>query len=304
MKDAKLSSEELLRREEIRRAKDDEPVVTDLFKKSIGKLITKPENLINSIRQNLSPKTMEMLIVFYEKANKKKPLSDAESKIGVKLVNILVRAMFGKDLLSDLGDSSDGVVIIFSKNFAKFLGAPDLKFESKSAEADIIATLVQDFIKWTRLLDTKEVGETLSRLLAIQEMKEEKWSPTTASLPDSAVLESKSNAMDDFSSRLTFRVANEQRSLNPDERTKYEVVHGQNVVGHIESDPNIDSNRHSQRCWVCTMHDLFDDAEFSTGFDEQAPFTTVRNRQLLLRNPSRLTMREAKSWIRTIVDRH
>ena len=85
--------------------------------------------------------------------------------------------------------------------------------------------------------------------------------------------------------------------------TRYLVKLGTLQVGRIHSDPKIKGDSANQRCWVCTMKDGFEETGYRSGVTRDAPFTLATKRGVMLRNPQRQTLAEAKAWVKTIVNK-
>lgn len=170
--------------------------------------------------------------------------------------------------------------------------------ESSSLDtSDPVQFLVHDFTRWAKTVDMRKVSTTIAEIIAVQKEIEAKKGLTPDRSPESDQMVSESAAK---SLRI---VPCPSHKKNNTPITRYLVKLGTLQVGRIHSDPKISGDSPSNRCWVSTMNDGFEETAYRTGVTREAPFTLATRKGVLLRNPQRQTLNEAKAWVRATVNK-
>lgn len=157
--------------------------------------------------------------------------------------------------------------------------------------SDPIQFLVHDFTRWAKTVDLRKVSGIIAEIIAVQKDIETKKGET----PEQMVSESSSRSL------RILPCPSHKKNNTP--ITRYLVKLGTLQVGRIHSDPRINGDSPSNRCWVCTMNDGFEETAYPTGVTRESPFTLATRKGVLLRNPQRQTLNEAKAWVRAIVNK-
>lgn len=304
-------------------------------KRKIGtSLIMGSENLqrnttkiSHAVHQQTTPKTIDTLKGIFSKFKSGLGISGEDLHAVKKVATPLIKIGLGVAVAALLGPAALAVTTImaaqyatsydFDKHIDKVLEERAKRKEEEEADrqarindreaefsaesnaaanidGDPIEYMVKDVARWMASIDQEMLGDKIAKLAALQEMESEETDEDedTDMTSESAVTQ-----------RLTYRVATSQTRLSPLLRTMWEIRYGENIIGKIQSDPDVEGNGHENRSWVVTLEDGFDESAFNSGYDSSAPFTTLNKGRLLLRNPARLTMKEARMWASHVIDR-
>lgn len=111
--------------------------------------------------------------------------------------------------------------------------------------------------------------------------------------------------------RITYKCDKSEAKLPLSQRTKWLVCLGANQIATITATETPSSDRsHSLRIWKARMfHNAFDPFDFPHHPDDHKeeektkPHVVLQDTQPILVNPQPMTMAEARSWIKHVVQR-
>lgn len=210
--------------------------------------------------------------------------------------------------------------------------APE-NLESKSNDEDEIDNdpvqyLVEELTLWLGEQDQDLIARKVAELMAIQEMAKERWKPSIQNLTDEeldTILQPKSAAQlqsnsseepeDDYEKeyvageesevkRLTLRCSKECSRLPNNERWRYNIRFGDNIVGNIRCVVKNTGGKFS-RNWICVLEDGFNESVYRSGkpIRNDEPYTLVKNGKIYLINPIKQTFDEVWAWAKLNIDK-
>lgn len=176
---------------------------------------------------------------------------------------------------------------------------------------DTLETFINLFSDWFKDLDLEALSIKIAKIQAIQELIEEGFLPTEEELekemeeePEEEQVPLELDTIDGLESdsavtpRISFRVCPKQKRLDSKERTRFDVMFDNRIIGCIESDPEIEGNGKSRRSWKAKLYEGFSESSFHTGRQDTKPYTIVKSNRVVLFNPIRQTYDECKLWIK------
>ena len=254
-----------------------------------------------TVTNKISSSLKDSIGNIFEKMSAGFAASEADRKHVKKVAGPFIKYGLGAAAGILLGPALLPVLGIMAMQYAStFSFGEDM--ESKSYEGiqeDRLEFLAKDISRWMSKIDMEMLTKRLSELSALKDMDEDMNGESEEGEEDDDEMTSESKV----STRLTFKLLGSQKRLTPNLRTRWDINNGSDVVGQIQADPKIKGNGHEIRCWVVTLEDGFDESAYNSGFRTTEPFTTVNKGRLLLRNPQRLTMAEARLWAKHAINK-
>lgn len=282
-------------------ARQKAPVIEKSWRDGAAKLATKGTLYANKLTRKISPEHKDAIGKFFNEAFKKDGEPDEDVKALVtETVKPLARVLMGAALVG-LTMAGGGLLItaIASAYTEGAFELPEFLSESSSSEygeldtTDPVQFLVHDFTRWANSINPRPIADKVAEVVAMQRViarqegaSEEEFKSTSAASP-----------------ALRFSCCPTQKHLPEHQRQRYLINLGGQTIGRIHSDKKINGNTLNGRSWVCTLKDAFDETAFHSNVRKNMPFTLATAKGVILRNPMRMTFDEAKSWVRTVVDK-
>jgi len=273
------------------------PLIASNLNKGLNKLVTKAPAYASKIKDSISKATSSKVGNFFKKKLTGGEVDEAEKEAVISTLTPVLKAVLGVAVLGALAVGAAPLVAALANTYSSSL---DNLMTSESSELNTdepVDLLIHDFMRWFSKIDKNVLAEKIAELQVLEEFGEGEAEESETSVegdeedPDftseSAVVK-----------RVSFRVSPLQRRVVANLRTKFEVIFDKEVVGHIESDPKIKGDGFQNRCWVVTLRDGFNESSYTSGYRSDEPFTSVRGDDVLLRNPQRMTMPEARGWVK------
>lgn len=204
--------------------------------------------------------------------------------------------------------------------------------ESKSSDEeeidiDPVQYLTEEIALWLRDQDQDLIAEKIAELVAIEEMVKEGWKPNISDLseeeldqlinPEKHVIKemTSESADEDFESefvdepegsvkKLTLRCDKECYRLPLNERWRYNIRYGNNIIGNIRCVLKNTGGKFS-RNWICVLEDGFNESVYRSGKPQRndVPYTLLKNGKIYLVNPIKQTFDEAWAWAKLNIDK-
>lgn len=210
----------------------------------------------------------------------------------------------------------------------------DTPIESKSSDEeeidiDPVQYLTEEIALWLRDQDQELIAEKIAELVAIEEMVKEGWKPNISDLseeeldrlinPEKHVVKelTSESADEDFESefveepesedavkKLTLRCDKECYRLPLNERWRYNIRYGNNIIGNIRCVIKNTGGKFS-RNWICVLEDGFNESVYRSGKPQRndAPYTLLKNGKIYLVNPIKQTFDETWAWAKLNIDK-
>lgn len=272
------------------------------WRKGAAKLASKGTMFAGKLSRNLTPKHTTAVENFFKE--KFAPKNDDDSDTGadtevdtdtvIAAVKPLARVLLAGALVG-LTLAGGGIIVgaLASAYTNGGFTLPEFLSESGTEldTSDPIQFLVHDFTRWAKSVDMREVSGVIAEIIAVQKQLESAKGNTEGKMVSESA-----------SASLRF-VPCPSHKKNNTPITRYLIKLGTKQVGRIHSDVKIPGDSPSNRCWVCTLNDGYSETAYRTGVSRQEPFTLATPVGVILRNPQRQTLDEAKSWIRATVNK-
>lgn len=269
------------------------------WRKGAAKLATKGTMFAGKLSRSLTPRHEAAIEKFFQEKFKKKPEDetpvadeDVDQELIIDAVKPLARVLLSAALVGVT--LAGGGLVVAAIAAAYTNGAftlPEFLSESSSEldTSDPVQFLVHDFTRWSKSIDMRKVSGLITEMIETQRTIEGKGG--------NADLVSTSAA----ASLRIVPCPSHRKTDTP--ITRYLVKIGTKQIGRIHSDKKIDGDSPNNRCWVSTLNDGFSETGYATGVSREAPFTLATTKGVLLRNPQRQTLEEAKAWVRSTVNK-
>lgn len=206
--------------------------------------------------------------------------------------------------------------------------------ESKSSDEeeidiDPVQYLTEEIALWLRDQDQDLIAEKVAELASIEEMVKEGWKPNISDLseeeldrlinPENHVVKelTSESADEDYESefieeqeaedtvkKLTLRCDKECYRLPLNERWRYNIRFGNNIIGNIRCVIKNTGGKYS-RNWICVLEDGFNESVYRSGKPQRndAPYTLLKNGKIYLINPIKQTFDETWAWAKLNIDK-
>lgn len=282
------------------KAKEKAAGIKSEIDKGSNKLASKAPAYAAKIKDNVSKSTTQRIGSFFKKSFTGGEVSESEKEAVKAALTPVLKAVLGVATLGALAIGAAPLVTALANSYTDSLDGLFKKnepMESESAELntdDPVDLLIHDFMRWFSKIDKDALAQRIAELQVLEEDGADESETPDEGDEDDPDFTSESAVV----KRVSFRVTPGQKRIANHLRTKFEVVFDKEVVGHIESDPKISGNGFQNRCWVVTLRDGFNETAYRSGHSSEEPFTVVRGADVLLRNPQRMTMPEARNWVK------
>ena len=296
------AKKESSKKEEIQqKAEAKVPVIASNINKGSNKLASKAPAYASKIKESISKATSSKIGSFFKKKFTGGETDEAETEAVKATLAPVLRAVLGVAILGSMAVGAAPLVAAMTNAYSSSLdnalnGDDPLSSESAELNTDEpVDLLIHDFMRWFSKIDKDALARKIAELQVLEEYGD-------GEADESETPEEGDEEDPDFTSesavvkRVSFRVTPLQRRVAANLRTRFEVVFDKEVVGHIESDPKIEGDGFQNRCWVVTLRDGFNESAYTSGYSLEEPFTSIRGENVLLRNPQRMTMPEARNW--------
>lgn len=298
---AEVNTENAQKKKEQEIVEKNLPVVADSISKGTDNLAKNADEVAQSVDDRVSPHLKKALSNMFKRINAGLKPSKPERENVRKTSLPIMKYAVGAAALSMMGPFAAPVMIIMAAKFAESFDFTQLVSSSSASpeEEDPIKFLTHDVSRYMSKLDKDMLARRFAEFSALHEMSKDSEEEDSEDFSEEDEMVSESSVM----SRISFQVLPSQRRLAPNLRTQWLVKHGDSIIGKIQSDPKILGNGHQNRCWVVTLEDGFDESSYNSGVSDTQPFTVLNKGRLLLRNPQRFTMQEAKVWAKSAINR-
>lgn len=295
------------KRLEIKKA-ENKPLISNSIDRGTDLIAREPDKVANAVDNRVTPHLKKALGAVFGKISAGLKASDEEKEPIKKASSPIMKIALGAGALALLGPMAIPAVAIMAGKYMETFDFEGLseKMNSESSsqeidpEDDPLGFMVRDVSRFMAKVDQDMLSERFSEMAALEQMGEDDDEDHIEdALEDDDELTSESA----LSKRLSFQLVRSQKRLAPNLRTRWDIRYGEDLIGQIQADPKIPGNGHEKRCWVVTLEDGFDESAFDSGFSNLKPFTIVNKGRLLLRNPQRLTMPEARLWAKHTINR-
>lgn len=188
----------------------------------------------------------------------------------------------------------------------------DEELESTSAydeEDSDLDELIQEFIDWLGNQDIDAITEKFAEYAAIEKMEKSGWAPSPSNMTDDELDDLESESDDaQFTSesgigpRVTFKLDSSLVRKQPELRNTFHVMCQDRQIGRVYTDDSFASKK--KRIWKIELSDGFNESAYHSGRQENAPFTIVKNGEVLLKNHYPSTFIECCNWVRSNIDKN
>lgn len=187
----------------------------------------------------------------------------------------------------------------------------DLESTSAYDEDDSnLDELIQSYVDWLGNQDIDAITEKFAEYAAIEKMEKSGWAPTPANMTDEELddLEAEDDSEGQLTSesgigpRVTFKLDSSLVRKQPELRNTFNVMCQNRKIGRVYTDDSFASKK--KRIWKIELSDGFNESAYHSGRQENAPFTIVKNGEVLLKNHYPSTFIECCNWVRSNIDKN
>jgi hypothetical protein len=293
------------------------PIVRRSITEGYDSAVENRDRIADNIREKVSARAKTSIKDGFEKVYSGGSLPPAAKDAMTKVATSVFKIAIGAAALTAIGAAAGPIGLLVAMNYVNSLENFEDKFAERkrkkaedrkaAAEAELEAIraerkakeeklksnsndfndptrmLVDDFLRWYGKVDKVLLSEKITELSALKNKP----------------LESNSS----IGVRLTFPLCPTQKHLPNDKRSKYLIRARGRDIGYITADPNVKGRGKASRCWLVTLEDGFVESNYHTGKSTNEPFTAVRSNTVILKNPYRFNILEAKSWVKSTIKR-
>tara|TARA_Y100001963_G_scaffold158957_1_gene260529 strand:+ start:3020 stop:4240 length:1221 start_codon:yes stop_codon:yes gene_type:complete len=272
------------------------------------------KSLTDRTREALSSNDKDNVRQGFDRVYSGGKLSDKNRAALKKGASIMFKVVLGAAALGAIGAAAGPIGLLVAANYVNSLESFEDKFasrrrkaaedrkaaaqaeieaeklerelanmKSQSAFEDPVSVLANDFLRWFGKINHRDFAEKITELAALKN----KPMVSTSGI----------------GVRLTFSLCPTVKYLPKERQGKFLVKAKGVVIGSIDADVKVPNATRNARCWLVTLTDGFVESNYHTGKQKDQPFTAVRSNSVILRNPYRFTLDEAKNWVRSTVKR-
>ena len=288
---------------------ENRPLIANSIDRGTDLMAREPDKVAGAVENRVTPHLKKALGAVFGKISAGLKASAEEKEPIKKVSSPIMKIALGAGAIALLGPMAVPALAIMAAKYIETFDFEGLsaKMNSESSsqeidpEADPLGFMVRDVSRFMAKVDQDMLTERFSEMAALQQMGDDNDEDHIEDALEDEDEELTSESA--LSKRLSFQLVRSQKRLAPNLRTRWDIRYGENLIGQIQADPKIPGNGHEKRCWVVTLEDGFDESAFDSGFSNLKPFTIVNKGRLLLRNPQRLTMPEARLWAKHTINR-